>query len=61
LGVKASAGVSVALLLVAAVLAWRAIESKRVKDHEADHEADHKADDKAPDAVSVKCGTATRH
>jgi DHA2 family methylenomycin A resistance protein-like MFS transporter len=58
--VKASAGVSVALLLFAAVLAWRAIESKRVKGHEADHEVDHKVD-KALDAVSVKCGTGIRH
>jgi hypothetical protein len=37
------------LLLFAAVLAWRAIESKRAKD------------DKAPEAVSVKCGTGIRH
>jgi len=49
IGVKASAGVSVALLLFAAVLAWRAVESKRAKG------------DKAPEAVSVKCGTGIRH
>ena len=49
IGVKASAGVSVALLLFGAVLAWRAVGSKRAKD------------DKAPEAVSFKCGTGARH
>jgi DHA2 family methylenomycin A resistance protein-like MFS transporter len=49
MGVRASAGVSVALLLFAAVLAWRVVESKRAKD------------DKAPEAVPVKYGTGTRH
>jgi hypothetical protein len=37
------------LLLLAAVLAWRAVESKRAKD------------DKAPQGVSVKCGTGVGH
>jgi MFS transporter, DHA2 family, methylenomycin A resistance protein len=48
LGVKASAGVSVALLLFAAFMARRVVESKRAKG------------DKEPGAVSVKCGPGTR-
>ena len=48
-GVKASAGVSVALLLFAAVMARRVVESKRLKDH------------KARKPVSVKCSKGAQH